>query len=117
VSNERAKGDGAWAARRVRLLLLLVILGTLIASVFGSAFERSILAETVFGQTQVQAVAVGSVPPVDASVPKSGARAKVDSTIAFGLAQAEPLLLLLLGSMLFCVAAGISVWVSRVEPD
>jgi hypothetical protein len=109
-------GNSDWSTQRVRLLLLLVLVGTLIASVFGSAFERSILAETAFEQSEVQA-AVSAVTPVDASMPQSSARAKVDGPVAFGFAQTEPLLLLLLGSMLFCVAAGISVWVSRVEPD
>ena len=117
MSNERSKGYGTWSAQRVRLLVLLLILGTLIASVFGSAFERSILAETAFEQSEVKAAVRGAIAPVDPTMHQSSALTKVDPSVAFSLAQAEPLLLLLLGSMLFCVAAGISAWVSRAEPD
>lgn len=100
--------------------MLLVLLCTLIAAVFGSTFERPILAETAFERSRLGSPSAAGAAPesVEASVHTPAARrSTADAAVAFGLAQAEPLLLLLLGSMLFCVAGGISLVVSRVKPD
>ena len=96
----------------LRVVFLLGLLFTLIAGVFGSTLERSIRANA--DVAQVQTTTVGAATATDAAIGTPAvANVDVDLALASSIGQAEPLLLLLLGSMLFCVAFGISALRSR----
>jgi hypothetical protein len=99
VAIEReTKGNRKGSGRTYRVALLLGLVGALTASALGSTLGQSFL-------TQADV----------AYAPATRAAATADLAMAPSAPSAEPLLLLLLGSMLLCIAYAISIYVSRTE--
>lgn len=94
------KGSWNGSGSTYRVALLLGLVGALTASALGSTLGQSFLTQADVAY---------------AAAPAARAAATADLAIAPSAASGEPLLLLLLGSMLLCIGYCISIFVSRTE--
>lgn len=115
MSNVRgSEVDRARSVRLVKLSLVLCALCGALAAVYGPIVGRFAVAASERATLNQPAVSSDASRPVGASLQASSARAvAAEPSPALRLTHAEPLLLLVLGSVLFFAASGVSVLVSR----
>jgi hypothetical protein len=118
VSNERENpANLARTKGRSQLFLLGLMSFLLVATVIGQAYGRSTLEPAPVESARLDTRSVAATSDISASLPPSSAHAGGTQPAPARHFGAEPLLLLLLGSALFCASSGVTMLVSRSKTE